>query len=659
MNKNNLNEGIKFGAKELKDVLKRDKDFNVGIEFEVDSSNLKNENLTPIIPLENYDDVEIFFKDVMSYKYTFISHHVDNLDTYPMEIQELLKMEVIDYITDQYPLQDFNILSFVMFGQKFIKKLKGYDLNSKQLNFDFKNEDKENKILKKILKSTMSDIQADYVDEDDAQHALSILFSLLQGRQYIMLEQFLLMDKAKRQQYVLLIDSYFEGNLIENIDDIEDIIKILLFINKYKNDIRDVFDTDFDNTDQNFDLKELISNAKKIKIKDVELNLINEYFKENFKFDGNTSLSKIDMIDLLGEFKKLGAYPKYYDLLARLLFKPVDEVIKNNSPLYMTPNESYDSEETKQIKPLMDSLKKYDPKLLSYIVQTEREHNNMIELITSKMKPTESLDVINRFFKYFSDNDITTPAYAGMHISISTNKFDMGDFNMLKFILSMNIPFIHKMFPERNHVYSLSGKIEKLLLSYLSFHSFERVLNINGSLKQLIMSTESHLQNNEIISQEKSQTIKFGDYKYLDGRIELRFFGGEDYHKRFNEIKFQMARALYLMEIAYTPLYQNEYYKEMYKMIDNVSQQLYNVGISELFQALKQIINTKDLNTRVKILSRLIKMAKIDNILKLSKEDEVLLKNNKTAIKFVLKSLSDEMVWRKKIGVANQLNGEN
>lgn len=57
------------------------------------------------------------------------------------------------------------------------------------------------------------------------------------------------------------------------------------------------------------------------------------------------------------------------------------------------------------------------------------------------------------------------------------------------------------------------------------------------------------------------------DYNLLNGRIELRFFGGENYHTMFDDIKQQMLRALFIMEIAYTNLYQKEYYKSLYKFI--------------------------------------------------------------------------------------------
>jgi hypothetical protein len=94
---------------------------------------------------------------------------------------------------------------------------------------------------------------------------------------------------------------------------------------------------------------------------------------------------------------------------------------------------------------------------------------------------------------------------------------------------------------------------------------------------------------NKVIDTNKYQSIKFGDYKILDGRIELRFFGGENYHTMETEIKHHILRALYLLSFAYTDEYNNDYYKKIAKMVNRIVKARYGVSISTLVSAVDKI----------------------------------------------------------------------
>lgn len=184
------------------------------------------------------------------------------------------------------------------------------------------------------------------------------------------------------------------------------------------------------------------------------------------------------------------------------------------------------------------------------------EHDEMTEIITDKMSVSNAIDHLDKMFSLIENEEIEVPEMAGLHISISTNKYDLNDINMAKFLVLMNAKYLNNIFPERSHTNSI-------------FYELINKLNLNKNIKfnkQFISSLENKIEST---LQDKLQSIKISDYTLIEmkGRIELRFFGGENYHKQASLIKREILRSLHLLEIAYTDLYQKEYYKELYDLL--------------------------------------------------------------------------------------------
>jgi len=184
------------------------------------------------------------------------------------------------------------------------------------------------------------------------------------------------------------------------------------------------------------------------------------------------------------------------------------------------------------------------------------EHDSMTEIITKKMNLVSAMRHIKGMFKFIVDNDIEIPSMAGMHISISTNKYSLDDFNLTKFLVMMDSTYLTKAFPARRHVLDIDPIIQNTLKDYSFPYENARIQDL-----QKVEERIADYTNN------KYQTINVGQYKLYDGRIELRFFGGENYHQRYDEIKVHLLRALLLMEVGYTDLYQKDYYKLLYKRL--------------------------------------------------------------------------------------------
>ena len=210
---------------------------------------------------------------------------------------------------------------------------------------------------------------------------------------------------------------------------------------------------------------------------------------------------------------------------------------------------------------LEDWFKEYN---IGNISETATEHDNMLEVITEKMDVGTAIKHLSNMFKLISDKEIEVPSMAGLHISISTNKYSLSDINLSKFLVLMNAEYLHGLFPERRHTKSIADKLLKNV--NVEFDKFTK--EVVGDIEEQIYRSLG----------EKEQTIKISDYSKVDmsGRIELRFFGGENYHKQLDTIKNELFRALFLLEIAYTDLHQKQYYRELYDLLLSNEQQLIN-----------------------------------------------------------------------------------
>ena len=206
--------------------------------------------------------------------------------------------------------------------------------------------------------------------------------------------------------------------------------------------------------------------------------------------------------------------------------------------------------------------------LMNAIDKILPEHDEMTEVITKKLSLKEGINHIKQMFKYLTEKDIEVPEMAGMHISVSTNKYNLDDFNAVKFYLLLDSEYIHKIFPARTHVvnvaHKLKNSIEMIVRTMPEYDEDSFKTNITTTK---IQDLEKRIHNE---LQEKYQTVNIKEYNLRDGRIELRFFGGEDYHTLFDDIKQQLLRALFIMELGYTDLYKKEYYKEIYNVIKNI-----------------------------------------------------------------------------------------
>lgn len=218
---------------------------------------------------------------------------------------------------------------------------------------------------------------------------------------------------------------------------------------------------------------------------------------------------------------------------------------------FLTPNPNDRESET------TDFISTYNIKNIEKVV---KEHDNMMEIVTNKMSITDGLAHIRNFFATAKQYGITFPDTAGMHISISHRNAKDKDFNYTKFMVLISGGYLHRIFPERNYV----GNIDKELTQLLAKTKPKTVQEVENIINDMMASGSPRLIGKKYI------TTKLSDYTTHDGRIELRFFGGENYNTRYNDIRNQLLRAIYILSIALDDsMYRKEYLNQLGKLITN------------------------------------------------------------------------------------------
>lgn len=213
------------------------------------------------------------------------------------------------------------------------------------------------------------------------------------------------------------------------------------------------------------------------------------------------------------------------------------------------------------------------------------EHAFQVEVITNYCTPDSALSQIRDMFGFISEHGYTSDS-SGMHVSISTQEPEKVD--LLKFLVLMETGHIvSDIFPSREYVDNIDSIFNKKLKTIFNN------LIIFGDIDHTSTNTDIfdfliHRIRDSGLFYRKEQSIKFGDYDYSNGRIELRFFGGEDYEDRYDEIEFHIYRALYILLVSSSKEFDKVFKKELFSFMSNAiekycKEQLIGLELAKLY----------------------------------------------------------------------------
>jgi len=206
-----------------------------------------------------------------------------------------------------------------------------------------------------------------------------------------------------------------------------------------------------------------------------------------------------------------------------------------------------------------------------------------VEFISPVMNPYEALTAAQEMFNFISKVGHTNSRHlldkkenprtsqCGLHVNISLKGEQMKKFDALKFIIFSNEGQVknEKLFGDRQDSVQIQPVLEKL----------RRAVNKNSSLQNESLPTNIKMLNDKLKILNREHNINLTGYDFKNRkvqrrgseRIEVRFFGGEDYHKKFDVFRRVLGELLHAMDVATDPDKEiKKYYKSLYKIINDV-----------------------------------------------------------------------------------------
>jgi len=320
----------------------------------------------------------------------------------------------------------------------------------------------------------------------------------------------------------------------------------------------------------------------------------------------NSALEKLEKWFAPGDYRKdiFQKYPKEHSKIK----KYIDIITKTTST-----QTSEISNEVKKYYKKPEKLPKFikDPKILTrrgdsdptrWTITTDESvlaTIGGIEFVSPPLPPKEAIEQTEKIFYYIARNGNTKShstddtvdnrknAQCGLHINISFTPERMKNFDALKFILFSNEGQVKsdKLFGDRKHadyigeilkelrrIYknnakALSNGREKEFIEDLVQNKMTKGKKFLNSMIYMINDKYSNINMKHYSQRNKTKRRKSSE------RIEIRYFGGENYERKFPLFKRVLGELLYALDVATDPEKEkNNYYRKVYRLLSSVEQ---------------------------------------------------------------------------------------
>lgn len=208
------------------------------------------------------------------------------------------------------------------------------------------------------------------------------------------------------------------------------------------------------------------------------------------------------------------------------------------------------------------------------------------ELRSPILSYNEAISALKTVFNVIStDSELETNESTGLHINLGTfTKEELSRLDILKFVLLIGEEHVLGMF-DREHNRYTEPHIEHII-KYLQESIGNNINNYLDSINSI---------NSYII--ENPAKYRFANVgKLKNGYIEIRAPGGDNYHKKFNEVVETINRVMKFLEIAMDPnAYRKEYLTKLYKLF------------GDKVKGLEQMSKNRDVATNQSVISNVEK----------------------------------------------------
>ena len=226
------------------------------------------------------------------------------------------------------------------------------------------------------------------------------------------------------------------------------------------------------------------------------------------------------------------------------------------------------------------------------------EHDGQIEIVTTK--PVSGKAILEHYkqmkqiISELSEYGYTADSNSGLHMSISYKNGSTG-MNFNKFTVLSDMykiteedgnavrPLVYDVF---RYVHSADGHILNIIL--------DNVRDDTNPISDIVNDVENGLTrvrtrgNGKV--PPKYHGINFADYG-SNGRVELRFFGGDNYDDRLDEYLDKLIKFMYILKISSDDTHDTNYYKALVKVTNKVFSKRFGMTIDEATRNAKVNMN--------------------------------------------------------------------
>jgi hypothetical protein len=193
-------------------------------------------------------------------------------------------------------------------------------------------------------------------------------------------------------------------------------------------------------------------------------------------------------------------------------------------------------------------------------LQPEQQNELGVEIVSPPIPLPQSLEIMQKMFKWLEDRGYYTNASCGFHIGVSyKGPEEMAKIDKLKLAALLGEDYLLKTFNREANRYTYP--LITQLISNLKNHqiSIQKLL-ADKNMKALIAEVGARLDTS------KYHTAHLN--KLQHGYVEFRIAGGQGYHTDFEKIRLTTLRYAYIMKAALDPnAFREEYYKKLSKIL--------------------------------------------------------------------------------------------
>lgn len=179
------------------------------------------------------------------------------------------------------------------------------------------------------------------------------------------------------------------------------------------------------------------------------------------------------------------------------------------------------------------------------------------ELVSPPTAVGHALEDLKKVFAWMESHGHYTNKTTGFHVGVSWGKkSEMQKIDKLKVVLLMGEQYVMQLFDRttndytQSHIEKLQGKISKTNTKWKSDRDVQTLI----------------AKANKLLDKQKYRTVNLD--KLSSGYLEFRIMGGEDYHKRLEDVKKIIIRYAFVIKAALDPsLFKQEYEQELGKLI--------------------------------------------------------------------------------------------